>query len=132
MIKRQLYLSFSARDAALATKVAKALEKLGFSAFNPMKDVRPGDDWRMTIHAAIKKSDALLLLVASPESAASSWMSYEAGMAEALGKRVLALVPDRYSMAQLPSDLAARQVLLLDILSPERSAREIADVLAAA
>ena len=132
MIKRHLFLSHSARDAALAGRLEKALAKLGFSTFDPTRDIKPGDDWRASIHAAIRRSDVLLLLVASPDSAATSWMGYEAGIAEALGKRVVALVSDRFSLAQIPSDFAGRWVLRMDPNAPERTAQDVAYHLAAA
>ena len=88
MTGHRLFLSHSARDAALANRLEKSLEKLGFSTFNPMRDVRHGEDWRGAVQTAIRRADVLLLLIGSPDSASSSWMGYEAGMAEALGKRV--------------------------------------------
>lgn len=127
-----VFLSYSARDTAVAAQIEKALEGLGLSAFNPAKDIGAGADWRKSVQAAIRKSDMVLLLVASPDTVANSWMSYEAGMADALGKDVVALVPDRYPVSQLPPDVAVRQVLRLDPNSPERAARDIASRLAAA
>ena len=110
----------------------KALEGLGFDAFNPMNDMSPGDDWRKSIKAAIKRSEALLLIVASPDAAASSWMAYEAGVADALGKQVMLLVPEIYPSAQLPPDLRAQKVLRLDPHRPDRAARDVVERLAAA
>jgi len=132
MTKRSVFLSSSARDSALTARVEVALEGLGFDAFNPMNDLRPGDDWRKSIQAAIRRSEALLLVVASPDAAASSWMAYETGVAEALGKQVILLVPEIYPFAQLPPDLRAQKVLRLDPHRPDRTARDVAERLTAA
>ncbi len=132
MKRPRLFLSHSARDASAAALLEEWLERLGYETFNPTRDVLAGDDWRLSVQAAIRKADVVLQLVASPESAAASWMAYEAGMAEALGKKLVLLVPEPLSLAQIPSDLAGRLVLRLDTRTPERTAREVAHFLAAA
>lgn len=132
MNKRRLFISHSQRDAALASRFESAIEKLGFDAFNPTKDVRPGTDWRRAIQEAIRKSEALLMILASPDAAHSSWVSYEAGMAEALGKRVFVLMPDRFPSSELPPDVGSRQLLKLDPDYPEQAAKQVAQSLAAA
>ena len=132
MTKPLVFLSFSARDATLAAKVEKSLEKLGLAAFNPTNDIAAGRDWRKSVQAAIRKSDAVLLLLSSPDFVDSSWMLYEAGIADALGKRVLTLVPDRFSLTQLPADLNVRHVMRWDPNFPEQAAQHVADTLAAA
>jgi TIR domain-containing protein len=130
MSKSSIFLSYSSRDAKLAHQVEGELERLGLKAFNPMRDIPPDADFRKTIQAEMRRSAALVLLVASPYSAASSWMGYEAGMAEALGKRVLLLLPSKYPVAELPEDVATVQVVEFDPKVPKRAAHEIAERLA--
>ena len=132
MRRPQLFLSHSARDSSVASMLEKSLEKLGFDTFNPMRDIGPGHNWRTSVQAAIRRSDVVLLLMASPDTAAASWMAYEAGMAEALGKRLVVLAPDRFSFAQIPFELAGHRILNVDPNVPERAARDIAHLLAAA
>lgn len=132
MSKASVFLSYSARDKDVARQVESELERLGFRAFNPMRDLKVGEDWRKGIQAAIKHSDALVLLVASPESAASSWMAYEAGMAEALGKPVMFLLPSKYPITELPAEFVAGPIVEFDPKAPKRAAREIADRLVVA
>lgn len=126
MSKRSVFLSYSARDRAAADQLQKELKRLGLNAFNPMNDLKPGEDFRKTIRAAIKGSD-LLVVLASPLSAASSWMGYEVGMAEALGKRVMFLLPERYPVTELPDEFSEGPILEFDPQAPKRAAREIAD-----
>jgi nucleoside 2-deoxyribosyltransferase len=127
MTRPSVFLSYSSRDRDVAGRVERALKRLGLAAFNPARDVHVGEHWRKAIQAAIKRADALVLLATSPQSAASSWMAYEAGVAEALGKPVMILLPDKYPVTELPADFAAGQVLDFDPEAPERAAREIVD-----
>lgn len=126
MSKQSVFLSYSSRDRDAAARFEKALEGMGVEAFNPVRELQAGEDWRKAIQAAIKRSHALILLMTTPQSAESSWMAYEAGMAEALGKQIIILLPSKYTVTDLPADIAAGQVLDFDPGAPERAAREIA------
>ncbi|HEY2886966.1 MAG TPA: toll/interleukin-1 receptor domain-containing protein [Rhizomicrobium sp.] len=129
MNKQSVFISYSHRDADLAKRFEGTLKSLGFKAFTE-REVRPGEDWRKSIQAAIKQSDALIMLVVSPQRASSSWMSYEAGMAEALGKRVMVLLSNKYPVTELPVDVASSHVVDFDPEAPERAAHDIAAQLA--
>jgi TIR domain len=130
MTKRTIFISHGERDADLAQRVESALQRVGLDAFNPAREVRPGDDWRKSIQAAIKRSDALIMLFSTPHHLSSSWMTYEAGMAEALGKRVMVLLPNKYPVTELPADVASAQIVEFDPQAPERAAHDIAARLA--
>jgi hypothetical protein len=131
MSKRSVFISHSKRDAAVARQLANNLRRLGLTALNSADTLQPGDDWRKTTQTAIKQSDALIL-IASPDALSSSWALYETGAAEALGKRVMVLLPERHSVAELPGEISGSQVVGFDPRSPERAAHDIATLLAAA
>ena len=130
MTKPTIFISYGHRDADLAQRVETALERLGLEAFNPARELRPGEDWRKAIQAAIKRSDALVMLFSTPDHLSSSWMTYEAGIAEALGKRVMVLLPSKYPVTELPADVASAQIVDFDPQAPERAAHDIAARLA--
>jgi len=130
MSKRSLFISYNHRDAGLAKTLEKDLEGLGFDASNPEREVPPGEGWRAAIQAAIKRSDALIV-IASPHNLSSSWTSYEVGIAEALGKPVVVLLPDRHSVTELPEEINRSQVVGFDPRSPKRAAQDIVARLAA-
>lgn len=130
MSKPSFFLSFPMRDAELASQVESALAHLGFEAFNPARELRAGENWRKAVHAAIKKSDAVIMLATSPQHLSSSWTSYEVGMAEALGKPIMILLSDKHSVSELPAELASEHVVALDLEGVLHSAREIAARLA--
>jgi hypothetical protein len=125
MSKPSVFLSYSQRDADIAESVESALERLGLYAFMSSRELRPGEDWRKAIHAALKRADALVMLAVSPQTSVSSWMPYEAGMAEALGKRVMVLVPKRYPAEDLPADVTTGQIVDFDPKAPDRAAQDI-------
>ncbi|HWN51681.1 MAG TPA: toll/interleukin-1 receptor domain-containing protein [Xanthobacteraceae bacterium] len=130
MIMLNVFISHGQRDTELAERVEIALERLGLEAFNPARDLRPGDDWRRSIQTAIKRSDAMIILVSRPQYLSSSWTSYEVGIAEALGKRVMLLLPSKYPVTELPADFASTQIVEFDPQAPERAAYDIASRLA--
>jgi hypothetical protein len=107
------------------------LKHLGFDAWNA-KEVRPGEDWGKAIQPAIKQSDALVMVALTPQTLSSSWMAYEAGIAEALGKRVMLLLPNKYPVTELPADFASTPIVEIDPQAPERAAHDVASRLAAA
>jgi len=132
MTKPSVFISYGQRDAELAGRFEAALKHLGLDAFNPARETQPGADWRKSIQSAIKRSDAVIMLALTPRYLSSSWMSYEAGIAEALGKRVMLLLPNRYSVTELPADFASTQIVEFDPQAPERAAHDIASRLAVA
>jgi nucleoside 2-deoxyribosyltransferase len=127
----KVFLSHSRRDGNLVATIARELRKHGVEAYLD-ESMTPGDDFRRSIKAAIRKSDGFVLVVTSPDVAASSWTSYELGMAEALGKPILLLLSQNHSAAQLPSDLAGLPIAAFDPERPESMGREIVDRLLAA
>src|ERR1700752_3312284 len=100
MIKPSVFISYRNRDAKLAERFASALKHLGFDALDPTRDLRPGESWRRAIQSAIKRSDAVIMVALTPHGLSSSWMAYEAGVAEALGKRVVLLLPNKYTATE--------------------------------
>jgi nucleoside 2-deoxyribosyltransferase len=132
MTKPSVFISHGQRDAALAERVGTALERLGLEAVDPARALRAGQSRRATIQSAIKRADAMIMLISSPQSLSSSWMSYEAGVAEALGKHVMLLLPNKYPVTELPAEFASTQIVELDPQAPERAAHEVASRLALA
>jgi hypothetical protein len=130
MTKASVFISYGQRDAALAERFGSALKRLGFEAIDPARDLRAGQSWRTTVKSAIKRADAVIMLASSPQNLSSSWMSYEAGGAEALGKQVMLLLPSKYPVTELPPEFASNQIVELDPQAPERAAEEVASRLA--
>jgi TIR domain-containing protein len=132
MTKPSVFMSYRNRDAKLAERVASALKHLGFDALDPTRDLRPGESWRRAIQSAIKRSDAVIMVALTPHALSSSWMAYEARIAEALGKRIMLLLPSKYPVTELPDDFASTPIVDIDPQMPERAAQDVASRLAAA
>jgi len=130
MTKPSVFISHGQRDTALAERFGSALKRLRFEALDPARDARAGQSWRTRVKSAIKRADAVVMLASSPEILSSSWMSYEAGGAEALGKDIMLLLPSKYPVAELPAEFASTQIVELDPQAPERAAQEVASRLA--
>jgi TIR domain-containing protein len=126
MSKPAIFISYNHRDAEAAKQFGAALEDLGLHAFSTDQELQVGSDWRKTTLAGIKKSDAVIILAITPQSLSSSWLGYEVGLAEALGKQVVLLLPNKYPATELPADFASTTVLDFDPQAPELAARKVA------
>lgn len=127
----RVFLSHSARDARLAAGIARELRKHGVEPIDAFESVA-GDDWRHTIKSAIRGAYGFVLVVGAPETASSSWVSYELGVAEALGKPILLLLSQNRTAGELPDDMGGLPIVWFDPKLPEQAAREIVDRLLAA
>ena len=121
-----VFISHGGRDAGLAKRIDTELKKLGLHAASAAPNRSAGAEWRASVQAAITRSDAMIIVASAPQSLSSGWTSYETGVAEALGKPVILLLPSRYPMTEVPEDFASIQVVDFDPQAPERAAREIA------
>ncbi len=86
----RLFLSHSARDKRYADPLYDFLLRLGFKVWvdpNP----RPGLEWRFEIDEVIRSSDAVLVVV-TPHSAESIYVTYEWAWALANGIRVIPIL----------------------------------------
>jgi TIR domain len=63
----QVFLSYSHADKRLAIRLRRSLEASGLSFSDPGEDV--GTSWRQQVEKAIRSSDAVLLLLGSPQKA---------------------------------------------------------------
>ncbi|MBI4380324.1 MAG: toll/interleukin-1 receptor domain-containing protein [candidate division NC10 bacterium] len=114
---KKIFLSYSMQDAGKIELVVKKLRRHQSSVgkelaiVDPSTQISPGDDVRRTIRSSIEESDAVVV-VWTPASASSSWVNYEAGMAEALGKQIIVVRSGRRAPT-LPVNLQSAQVLEL-------------------
>ncbi len=127
----KVFISHSHRDAVVAAEIERELEHCGVDVVNPAYEVpRPELSFRNVVEKGIRRADAVIVLIASPEAAGLSWVAYEMGMAEAIGKPVLVLASNSFSPSGLPSDLLAPIVLSFDPRTPKFAVRELVEQLA--
>lgn len=75
-----IFLSYSHRDEHIAQELVARLQSSGLNCFLAAKDIAPGDNWKAEIRHAIRCSDKVLLLV-TPRSKGSVWVTLETGAA---------------------------------------------------
>jgi hypothetical protein len=81
------FISYAASDTKVATELKDELEASGLRCFLAAKDIGAGTEWQGAIHAAMKGSRRVVLLV-TPYSRDKPWLLLEAGAAWALDKPV--------------------------------------------
>ncbi|WP_282090081.1 TIR domain-containing protein [Streptomyces tendae] len=89
----KVFVSYSRRDAAFARRLHQELAPSLREVWVDWLDIEPSTKWRESIDAAIRGSDALIVLL-SRDSLRSKYCWLECERALALGKRVLPIVID--------------------------------------
>ena len=130
MSEAKVFVSYSRRDAAVAERIAHALRGVQtprkVTTFLDQEDLKAGEDFRSAIYTNLQKSDAILVVAASPEAVSNSWVSYEIGMAEGLNKPVILAASNRYPLSDFREDFKSLPVITFDPEEPEGIAQEIA------
>ncbi|GEM_PF-2741329 len=97
--RREIFLSHSHQDAALAQVLNECLDKvfgvkaINFHATSIDNDIKPGEDFFATIRSRITTSDVILFLL-TPNSLESLWVWFEMGVCwERYAKGNMGLVP---------------------------------------
>lgn len=83
----RVFISYSSHDSRIAARIGKGIEAVGATKRLDKHLLKGGDDVRGTILKAIRESDEVIVLL-SPESQKSHWVSYEIGAAQGRNKRV--------------------------------------------
>jgi TIR domain len=127
----KVFVSYRGQDAALASKITNELEKSGLQLWDVTKRLTSADNFRQVIRAAIDQSQALVVIVGSPSAANGGWLSYEAGMFDAMDKPVFVLASNVHAQSDFPADLRDTRFRTFDPAEPEVVARSVASDLMA-
>ena len=84
----KVFISYSSIDEDQARLVANILDDIDVQYFFDKKDISWGNVVNSDISEGISESNALILIL-SPASIKSQWVSFEIGFATALNKKVL-------------------------------------------
>lgn len=90
----KVFISYSSKDEALATKLVESLEHAGLDAWYNKREVMPGDNWAEKIASGLKESNAMVVLVtpdALESDAVQSSISY-ALSEKAFSKRLIPVI----------------------------------------
>src|SRR5882672_3239226 len=61
----KVFISYSSKDEALATRLVASLEAAGLDAWYQKREVLPGDNWAEKIAQGLKESNAMVVLVSA-------------------------------------------------------------------
>ena len=131
-VGRQVFLSYADSDRAFASRLSDVLSETGARAWDPTKAMRPGDDISESILAGLRESDIVVFVVPEREGAGKNALA-ELGAARALGKRIVAVVPEttRFYNAEVARLLSDSAVVDASTVPPEHLANAIMTPLAA-
>ena len=96
--QQQVFISYSRKDMKFARRLAADLEDAGFDVWWDISDLKGGDDWVRFIPAAIESSHFFVVLL-SPDSIQSEWVSKEYSYALRLRKKI---VPSMIKQCDVP------------------------------
>ena len=113
---RNVFLSYSSNDTEFAAHLTSILRDRGISILGTGAGIKIGDDIAKGISEALKISDTLIFVVPSREGEGRNALA-ELGAAKALGKRIVAVMPN--SSRAWNSDFA-RQISDASIVDASR------------
>lgn len=83
-----VFISYSHTDAEVADQIVNILENLDVPYFRDIKDIEWGEKITARIKQGLTNANAIIVII-SPGSLKSHWVSYEVGFATARGIRLL-------------------------------------------
>jgi len=111
--KQKVFISYSRKDIKFARRLAADLESAGFDVWWDISDLQGGDDWVRFIPAAIEASRSFVVLL-SPDSVQSEWVSKEYSYALRLRKKI---VPAMVRQCDVP--FALNTINYVDFINAE-------------
>ena len=88
------FISYKSTDATFADLVKTKLEAAGIDVWLDQGALRPGEEWGNAIDDGIKSADALLVII-TPGSCASPYVTYEWSFALGIGIKVIPLLLEK-------------------------------------
>jgi hypothetical protein len=113
---RKVFISYRAADRELARKVSEQVAQLGGEALASEWSARQGSTLTLKVDERLRASD-LVIAIASKESAQSSWLNSELGVAVALNKKVV-VITDGLPAKDLPPTLRSVRTIELRDAGP--------------
>jgi hypothetical protein len=115
-MSRNIFISHTSSDRQLLENALEYLRSRRFlrtsdNVFYDLYDFASGEDFRGATREAIEGADAVFVIWSSA-AAHSKWVNYELGMADALGKDLLLVVPHGHP-GQIPANLQDAKVVEL-------------------
>jgi hypothetical protein len=129
MTDHKVFISYSHADTEWAKSFAAALRERGVPVWFDEFEITPGESLRDAMEAGLRASDVFVAIF-SRENQLRPALFFELGAAIGMNKRVVAIVPKDFDVAQLPTEFRLRKYLIRE--SPEGTADELSHALSAA
>jgi hypothetical protein len=121
---RTVFLSFAKHDSSVAQRLAADLKRSGIQVLLAEEELSPGDRISDTLQGSIAKADYLVVLL-SPESAASTWVGRELKYALESHRKIFpVLVSDVTSVPD-----ALRDIRYVDLKEYKSGIRSLTDAI---
>ena len=115
----KVFVSYVHQDREFAENVIHALAAKGHFApgtvFSDLQHISAGEDVSRQVRSEIEAADAVVLVM-SEHAATSPWINYEAGLADALGKKILVVGAKGSERTALLAKLADYQQIELEAM----------------
>ena len=107
MKPKRVFLSHSYTDRAFAQSLGATIKAMGIAVGDPALSSSSGNEWAKAIRNSLEQADAVVIVVPEAGSTGANNAFFEAGAAHALGKPVVAVVPEQQTnrLRELPSNL---------------------------
>src|SRR5262245_61240220 len=90
-MNQQIFISYKHSEKEFCDMLIRQLEAAGFKVWVDADQLRAGENWREAINDAIRDSFALILVI-SPYSKMSEYVTYEWAFAQGAGIKVIPLM----------------------------------------
>jgi hypothetical protein len=103
----KVFISYSQKDEALASKVVAILEEAGLDAWYDKREITPGENWAEKIAQGLRESDAMVVLL-TPGALESGPVRLDidyALMEKSYNKRLIPVIvgePEEFSKEGIP------------------------------
>lgn len=123
-----IFISHASTDHDFAANLAGSLKERGFASYLSGSEIHAGSKWLDHLRAAVEKADGFVLVMPTVTASSSNNAFFEAGVARALGKSVVVVVPhlNEVDQSNIPVDLA--DTVIVD--AAKKSLKSVADAVA--
>ena len=116
----RVFISYAYQDKELAENAKHELATKGYlptdAEFLDMQDISAEEDVRQRLKSEIGAADAVVLVM-SEHAEVSQWINYEAGLADALGKKIFVVGAKGSEKTALLTHLADHQQIEIEAFS---------------
>ena len=113
----KVFVSYAYQDKELAENAKHELATKGHlpadTVFFDVQDISDGESIRQKLRSEIGEADAVVLVM-SEHAEESQWINYEAGLADALGKKILVVATKGSGETALLANLADYQQIEIE------------------